>query len=265
MHPDREGGWARVQDEPDGQQTRVHEEGLVKALVVVTFSLVCAVPFAAIQGSDSRVRTPQDADPLQCGRVVVVSCEGPSSLVTLSLRSVTGSGGRVSLTPPGSRSSTWRIGLPSEIRREPGPRVEDRYEGRTVCVPKAALSSSIARLPVVDPRALTVNDLVGPALSLPADVFRSCDPDVEPPQPLRMVKPSYTAEAMRAKVQGAVVLLGVVNRNGAVGRVSILEPLEPGLDAEAERAFAQWRFQPATRHGEPVALALTVDMSFTLR
>jgi TonB family protein len=162
-------------------------------------------------------------------------------------------------------SSTWQIDLPSELRREPGARVEDRYEGRIVCVPKAALSPSITRRPVVDPGALTVKDLEGSPPPLPADVLRSCDPEVEPPRPIRMVHPAYTAEAMHAKIEGNDVLLGVVGPTGEVSVVRVLESLEPGLDAEAEKAFKQWRFQPAKRHGEPVAMAVTIEMSFRLR
>jgi TonB family protein len=38
-----------------------------------------------------------------------------------------------------------------------------------------------------------------------------------------------------------------------------------GLDAEAVRAVKQWQFAPGTKEGVPVAVRITVDMSFTLR
>jgi len=90
---------------------------------------------------------------------------------------------------------------------------------------------------------------------------------VELPQPLREVKPQYTAEAMRAKVQGTVLLECVVLPDGSVGNVEVVKSLDPtfGLDSEAIKAAKQWRFRPGTRFGEPVAVLVTIELTFTLR
>ena len=58
------------------------------------------------------------------------------------------------------------------------------------------------------------------------------------PRILREVKPQYTADAMRAKVQGTVLLECVVLADGTVGRVDVVKSLDPtfGLDAEAVKA-----------------------------
>jgi len=87
------------------------------------------------------------------------------------------------------------------------------------------------------------------------------------PRILREVKPQYTADAMRAKVQGTVLLECVVLADGTVGRVDVVKSLDPtfGLDAEAVKAAKQWRFQPGTRFGEPVAVLVTIELTFTLR
>jgi TonB family protein len=87
------------------------------------------------------------------------------------------------------------------------------------------------------------------------------------PRILREVKPQYTADAMRAKVQGTVLLECVVLPDGTVGRVDVVKSLDPtfGLDAEAVKAAKQWRFQPGTKSGEPVAVLVTIELTFTLR
>ena len=87
------------------------------------------------------------------------------------------------------------------------------------------------------------------------------------PQPLREVKPQYTADAMRAKVQGTVLLECVVLPDGSVGSVEIVRSLDStfGLDQEAIKAAKQWRFRPGTRFGEPVAVLVTIELTFTLR
>ena len=90
---------------------------------------------------------------------------------------------------------------------------------------------------------------------------------VELPRVIREVKPQYTAEAMRAKVQGTVLLECVVLADGSVGNVDVVRSLDPtfGLDQEAIRAAKQWRFQPGRRFNEPVAVLVTIELTFTLR
>jgi protein TonB len=90
---------------------------------------------------------------------------------------------------------------------------------------------------------------------------------VDSPRLLRSVRPNYTAEAMRAKVQGVVRLEGVVLPDGTVGDVKVMRSLDPvfGLDQEAIKAAKQFRFVPGTRFGEPVAVLVSFEIEFTLR
>ena len=87
------------------------------------------------------------------------------------------------------------------------------------------------------------------------------------PSVLREVKPAYTADAMRAKVQGSVWLECIVMPDGSVGDVKVTRSLDPifGLDQEAIRAAKQWRFRPGMRQGEPVPVPITIELTFTLR
>ena len=90
---------------------------------------------------------------------------------------------------------------------------------------------------------------------------------VEVPRMLRNVTPAYTAEAMRAKVQGVVLVEAVILPDGTVGDVTVIRSLDKvfGLDDEAVKAARQMRFLPGTRFGEPVAVLVTIELSFTLR
>jgi TonB family protein len=58
-----------------------------------------------------------------------------------------------------------------------------------------------------------------------------------------------------------------VEPDGSVGPVRIVRSLDAvyGLDDEAIRAVKQWRFLPGTREGAPVRVAVTIEMSFTIR
>ena len=87
------------------------------------------------------------------------------------------------------------------------------------------------------------------------------------PTLLREIKPNYTADAMRAKIQGVVLLECVVLPDGTIGDARIIKSLDKvfGLDEEALKAAKQWRFQPGTRFGEPVPVLVTIELSFVLR
>jgi TonB family protein len=88
---------------------------------------------------------------------------------------------------------------------------------------------------------------------------------IEPPRILREVKPTYTEEARRRGVQGDVLLEIVVQRDGSVGGVTVLQGLGAGLNERAVAAIRQWRFAPAQRRGVPVDVIVEVAVEFTLR
>ncbi len=87
------------------------------------------------------------------------------------------------------------------------------------------------------------------------------------PRILREVKPAYTSDAMRAKVQGTVLLQCVVRPDGSVSDIQVLRSLDSvfGLDQEAMKAARQWRFAPGTRMGQAVPVQITIELTFTLR
>ena len=87
------------------------------------------------------------------------------------------------------------------------------------------------------------------------------------PTVISEVKPSYTADAMRQKIQGIVMVEAVVMPDGGVGQVQVVRSLDPtfGLDQEAVKAVRRWRFRPGTRFGQPVPVLVEIELTFTLR
>jgi protein TonB len=87
------------------------------------------------------------------------------------------------------------------------------------------------------------------------------------PEIIRQVRPNYTNAALQARVRGLVVMDAVVLPDGSVGDVKIVRSLDKrfGLDEEAIKAVKQWRFRPARRSGDPVAMLVSVEMMFELR
>ena len=87
------------------------------------------------------------------------------------------------------------------------------------------------------------------------------------PRVLHEERPQYTSDAMRAKVQGTVLLECIVRPDGSVGDVQVIRSLDPtfGLDQQAVAAARKWRVAPGTRLGEPVPVLITIELTFTLR
>jgi TonB family protein len=107
----------------------------------------------------------------------------------------------------------------------------------------------------------------GPADGSGDDVYDSGVGGVSEPRLIHEVKPNFTVDAMRAKIQGVVIMDVVVLADGRVDptRIRITRSLDRGLDREAASAVRQWRFRPSLRLGQPVASRVTVELAFTLR
>lgn len=87
--------------------------------------------------------------------------------------------------------------------------------------------------------------------------------DVRAPALIERVDPEYPLIALRAQVQGVVILETVVDRQGRVEDVRVLRSI-PLLDKAAVAAVQQWRYSPLLLNGEPERFVLTVTVSFSL-
>jgi TonB family protein len=83
---------------------------------------------------------------------------------------------------------------------------------------------------------------------------------------IRQTIPHYTDEAIRAKVQGVVVLQGIIRRDGRVDQPRVVRSLGYGLDQEAIRCVInEWKFRPGSLNGRAVDVYATIEITFTLR
>ena len=91
--------------------------------------------------------------------------------------------------------------------------------------------------------------------------------DVKNPVLESQTLPGYTAAAIESKVEGKVVLLVEVRRDGSVHIFRVIKSLGYlGLDEVAIEEIAnQWRFRPGTLRGKPVDFPARVEVKFSLR
>lgn len=84
------------------------------------------------------------------------------------------------------------------------------------------------------------------------------------PKVIHKVDPAYTDGALAAGLEGTVVLGFTILPNGIPDDIHVVRSLGKGLDEKAIECLEQWRFQPGTRFGEPVAVKASVEISFRL-
>ncbi len=100
--------------------------------------------------------------------------------------------------------------------------------------------------------------------SLQSEGVYRVGPGIAAPKTLNHVDPQYTEEARVARYQGTVVLNIEVGADGAARNIRVVKSLGLGLAEEAAAAVSQWKFQPATKDGQPVPVSATVEVNFKI-
>ncbi|MGD0310776.1 MAG: TonB family protein [Acidobacteriota bacterium] len=81
---------------------------------------------------------------------------------------------------------------------------------------------------------------------------------------IRKIIPEYPSLALRAHVEGTVILEINVDEEGNVGDVRVLQG-NPLLVDEAVRAVKQWKYSPTLLNGEPIPVLSSVTVDFRLK
>ena len=61
---------------------------------------------------------------------------------------------------------------------------------------------------------------------------------------LRVTNPTYTPEALAAKIEGMIELFGTIGEDGIPRDLEVITPLGFGLDQKAVECVQEWRFTP---------------------
>ncbi|HEX8492792.1 MAG TPA: energy transducer TonB [Pyrinomonadaceae bacterium] len=76
--------------------------------------------------------------------------------------------------------------------------------------------------------------------------------------------PSMPEKAREAGAQGAVVLLGVLDKDGTIRHLMVIEPMGYGLTEACLEAARRTEFTPAIKNGQPVSTLLQMEYNFNL-
>jgi TonB family protein len=88
--------------------------------------------------------------------------------------------------------------------------------------------------------------------------------DVSVPVPLNTVLAKFPKAALETndKTEGICLISAVVDETGMPQDFHVVRSLRPDFDANAIQAVKQYRFQPAQRRGNPVAVRINIQVNF---
>lgn len=89
-------------------------------------------------------------------------------------------------------------------------------------------------------------------------------PVTKAPRRISSPAPEYTDEARAKRIEGSVLLRGVIEADGRVTNIRVARGLGHGLDQKAVDCLRKWTFEPAVRDGEPVAVKANIEINFRL-
>ena len=138
-----------------------------------------------------------------------------------------------------------------------------RFSSDMLAVPGMATPSQTPTV-ATERKSPTTNQVGSKAaLKLSTSVLR-VGHGVSPPRVIYQPEPSFSESARKARYQGQVTLALVVDRDGLPQQICITNPLGAGLDASAVEAVSRWKFKPAEKDGQPVAVVIAVEVDFHL-
>jgi TonB family protein len=122
------------------------------------------------------------------------------------------------------------------------------------------------------PLALTLAFIPGATLERsqnapqnPAEVvYTGLGPGMTNPKPIYQPNPEYADRPRRKKIDGNVLLSLIVTADGTVRDPQVTRSLDKDLDKKALECVSKWKFEPATKDGQPVAMHIAVEVNFRL-
>ncbi len=81
---------------------------------------------------------------------------------------------------------------------------------------------------------------------------------------IRQPRPVYPEELKRQGIQGTVLILAVISKDGDVLNPRVVNTVDPGLAQAALDAVRQWRYEPTRLNGNPVEVVTNISVEFQL-
>ncbi len=96
-----------------------------------------------------------------------------------------------------------------------------------------------------------------------AEFWPTCD-DIQSAVLVRPVQPIYPPGARSNHEAGTVMFYGVIEADGTISHLRVIQGATPSLDSAAADAVRQWRYKPASCGSTPIRVQYSVRLYFRL-
>jgi len=138
--------------------------------------------------------------------------------------------------------------------------------------PVAVITRSTVNFASEQPKAASDSDVLKQILSAPVPSVRVAAPErirlnqgVTQKLLIHKVQPSYPEEAKRALIEGDVILAVIIDKNGVVRDLRVIDTASPLLNEAALQAVKGWHYRPFLVNGKPVEVDTTIRIDFQIR
>ena len=119
---------------------------------------------------------------------------------------------------------------------------------------------------IFDPDSMTCNESATlPALLESSGEILRVRAKVIPPKLIKRAEPIYPLSSRQNHEEGVSIYEAVITPSGCVRDLRVIKSSTPTLDVYGIDAISRWRYRPASLDGRPVAVYLTVTVTYTLK
>lgn len=95
------------------------------------------------------------------------------------------------------------------------------------------------------------------------EFFKTSEVDQQP-KAYKLIGATYPRAWSEARVAGEAQIAFIINAKGFTEQVQVVTANDEAFGDAAKEAVAKWRFKPARKNGQPVAVAVVQKVAFDL-
>jgi TonB family protein len=258
--------WKDELEFSDYKRVRIHDSkgfweqstlGYTPKIILEVDSILNFIPILKIQHKEGldEVKT-RDKDGVQQKCTDVRRAAGTQRVLCFD----EATGGLLSVEYPGFANQD-----PPEISRIEYSRLNklsDKLVPYQVHAFRDRMLSVIAEVKEVAPIAGDDTGLFAPLTN--AEYWPICD-DLQSAEVIKTVPPMYPPGARSNREQGTVMFYGVIEADGTLSHLKVIQSVTPSLDSAAADAVRQWRYKPASCGSTPIRVQYSVRVWFRLQ
>jgi TonB family protein len=123
----------------------------------------------------------------------------------------------------------------------------------------------IATIKVTDVTPITEGGAAPFAPPTNSEFWPKCDEHVQHAELVKRVRPNYPTNARSNGEEGRVIFYAVIETDGTLSDLTLIQPATPTLDSAAYDAVRQWRYKPVACGSTPIRIETSIAVDFWIQ